>query len=208
MRGPGPKWRKKCARQEYTMAISLVRSSPRISSHVPHQNACTSSLCCVPPSSFLPANQPSVTTAFARQSLGRQVAIMIPHPAAAIVRAIDVWGLAAKNWTPATSPRVNHESSWAHLPIARSGVSGSGGRNNASMEPPMKRPALIAISMLATLGCLTVPAVSADLDGPYYRQSDVIIERPAPPVVVRERIIERYYEPAPANLLRSQGLRP
>ena len=32
MRGPGPKWREKCARQEYTMANPLVRSSPRISS--------------------------------------------------------------------------------------------------------------------------------------------------------------------------------
>jgi hypothetical protein len=61
----------------------------------------------------------------------------------------------------------------------------------------MKRLALTSISMLAALGCLTAPAVTADLDGPYYRQSDVIIQRRAPPVLVRERIIERYYEPAP-----------
>ena len=72
----------------------------------------------------------------------------------------------------------------------------------------MKRPALTAISMLTTLGCLTVPAISADLDGPYYRQSDVIIQRPAPPVVVRERIIERYYEPAPQTYYAPRAYAP
>ena len=61
----------------------------------------------------------------------------------------------------------------------------------------MKRLALASISVLAPLGYLSGSALSADLDGPYYRQSDFIIERPAPPVVVRERIIERYYEAAP-----------
>jgi hypothetical protein len=61
---------------------------------------------------------------------------------------------------------------------------------------PMHRLALIAAPFLALTGFLT-PACAADLDGPVYRERDVAIERPAPPVV-RERIIERnyYYEPS------------
>jgi len=40
------------------------------------------------------------------------------------------------------------------------------------------------------------PSLAADLDGPYYRERDVVIEQPAPVVVERERIIEHhYYEP-------------
>jgi hypothetical protein len=43
------------------------------------------------------------------------------------------------------------------------------------------------------------PAISADLDGPVYRERDVVIERPAPPRVVEcERIIEHHYHYAPA----------
>jgi hypothetical protein len=57
---------------------------------------------------------------------------------------------------------------------------------------------LAIISGLIAFGCLATPAQSADLDGPLVRErSEVIIERPAAPVV-RERIIEHhYYEAAP-----------
>ena len=60
----------------------------------------------------------------------------------------------------------------------------------------MRRLALIAVPFLAVSGPFT-PTFAADLDGPVYRERDVVIERPAPPVV-RERIIERnyYYEPS------------
>jgi hypothetical protein len=55
----------------------------------------------------------------------------------------------------------------------------------------MQRLALLSIA----LPLLSTPAVSADLDGPVDR---------APPVVERERIIERhhYYEPPPAYVER------
>jgi hypothetical protein len=46
---------------------------------------------------------------------------------------------------------------------------------------------------LASLFGLSTPALAADLDGPVYRERETYIERPAPPVVERERIIERYY---------------
>src|SRR5215475_14511191 len=60
----------------------------------------------------------------------------------------------------------------------------------------MRRLAQIAVPLLALSG-LATPAFAADLDGPVYRERDVVIERPAPPVV-RERIIERnyYYQPS------------
>ena len=57
----------------------------------------------------------------------------------------------------------------------------------------MRRLGLIAIPFLS----FSTPALSADLDGPYYRERDVVIERPAPPrVVERERIVERHYYPS------------
>ena len=58
----------------------------------------------------------------------------------------------------------------------------------------MKRLALLPFSLLL----LATPAVSADLDGPVYRERDVVIERPLPPrVVERERIIEHHHHYAP-----------
>ena len=59
----------------------------------------------------------------------------------------------------------------------------------------MQRLALLAIPLLV----VSTPALSADLDGPMYRERDVVIERAPPRVVERERIIVRdhYYEPAP-----------
>ena len=58
----------------------------------------------------------------------------------------------------------------------------------------MKRLALLAFSLL----CYSGPAISADLDGPVYRERETVIERPLPPRVVEKRIIEHhYYEPAP-----------
>jgi len=63
------------------------------------------------------------------------------------------------------------------------------------MENAM-RLALLAIPLLV----LSTPAISADLDGPVYRERDVVIERSARPrIVERERIIEHhhFYEPAP-----------
>jgi len=59
----------------------------------------------------------------------------------------------------------------------------------------MRRLAQIAVPLLALSG-LATPAFAADLDGPVYRERDVVIERPAPPVV-RERIIERHYYAEP-----------
>ena len=58
----------------------------------------------------------------------------------------------------------------------------------------MRRLALTAVPLFALTAPFT-PSLAADLDGPVYRERDVVIERPAPPVV-RERIIERnyYYE--------------
>jgi len=60
------------------------------------------------------------------------------------------------------------------------------------------RLALTAVPFFALTAPLA-PSLAADLDGPVYRQRDVVIERPAAPVV-RERIIERnyYYEAEPA----------
>ena len=57
---------------------------------------------------------------------------------------------------------------------------------------------LAIISGVAALACFATPVQSADLDEPYVRErAEVIIERPALPVV-RERVIERhYYEAAP-----------
>ena len=62
----------------------------------------------------------------------------------------------------------------------------------------MRRLALTAVPLFALTAPFT-PSLAADLDGPVYRERDVVIERPAPPVV-RERIIERnyYYEAEPA----------
>src|SRR5690349_23604484 len=67
----------------------------------------------------------------------------------------------------------------------------------------MRRFALSAVPLLALASSVT-PAAAADLDGPVYRERDVVIERPAPPVV-RERIIERnyYYEPEPTYSVRA-----
>jgi hypothetical protein len=61
----------------------------------------------------------------------------------------------------------------------------------------MRRFALSAVPFFALAAPVT-PAGAADLDGPAYRERDVVIERRAPPVV-RERIIERnyYYETEP-----------
>src|SRR4051812_21191903 len=57
----------------------------------------------------------------------------------------------------------------------------------------MKRLALLAFSLL----CYSGPAISADLDGPVYRERETVIERPLPPRIVEKRIIEHhYYEPA------------
>ena len=64
---------------------------------------------------------------------------------------------------------------------------------------PMRQLALTAVPFFA-LTVPLAPSFAADLDGPVYRERDVVIERPAPPPVVRERIIERHYyaaEPAP-----------
>ena len=60
----------------------------------------------------------------------------------------------------------------------------------------MHRFALVLLSPFALAG-LSMPSLAADLDGPLYRERDVVIERPAAPVV-RERVIVRdyYYEPA------------
>jgi hypothetical protein len=53
---------------------------------------------------------------------------------------------------------------------------------------------LIPFSLVAAIaGSPTLSA--ADLDGPYYRERDAVVERPAPVVVERERIIERRYYP-------------
>jgi len=58
------------------------------------------------------------------------------------------------------------------------------------------RLALIPFSLVSALAGSPTPSLAADLDQPYYRERDVVIERPAPPVVVeRERIIERRYYP-------------
>jgi len=67
----------------------------------------------------------------------------------------------------------------------------------------MRRLALTAVPFFA-LGTPLAPSLAADLDGPGYRERDVVIERPAPPVV-RERIIERnyYYEAEPAPPVRA-----
>jgi hypothetical protein len=59
----------------------------------------------------------------------------------------------------------------------------------------MKSLALASVSLLF----LATPAVSADLDGPVYREREAYIERPADRVIVEKRVIEHrhYYEPAP-----------
>jgi hypothetical protein len=54
------------------------------------------------------------------------------------------------------------------------------------------------IPVLAGFACVATPVLAADLEGPVYSERErVVVERPAPPVVVeRERIIEHhYYEP-------------
>lgn len=58
----------------------------------------------------------------------------------------------------------------------------------------MRRLALFSLPLLIISG----PALSADLDGPVYRERDVVIEQPAPRVVERERIVERHYHYQPA----------
>ena len=58
------------------------------------------------------------------------------------------------------------------------------------------RLALIPFSLVAAFAGSPTAALAADLEGPYYRDRDVVVERPAPPVVLeRERIIERRYYP-------------
>jgi hypothetical protein len=58
----------------------------------------------------------------------------------------------------------------------------------------MRQLMLVSIPLLA----LATPAFSADLDGPIYRERDVVIERSVPRVVERERIIEHHHHYAPA----------
>jgi hypothetical protein len=54
---------------------------------------------------------------------------------------------------------------------------------------------LKSASVIAAIGCWATPLLAADLDGPVYEERDrVVIERPAPRVIERERIIERYYD--------------
>ena len=56
----------------------------------------------------------------------------------------------------------------------------------------MRKLAVLAFPLLA----MASPAFSADYDGPIYRERNVVIE--SPPVIERERIVERrYYEPVP-----------
>ena len=58
----------------------------------------------------------------------------------------------------------------------------------------MRRLSFLAIPLLL----LSTPASSADLDGPVYRERDVVIERPAPRIVERERVIEHHHHYVPA----------
>lgn len=69
----------------------------------------------------------------------------------------------------------------------------------------MRRLALTAVPVLALMAPFA-PSFAADLDGPVYRERNVVIERPAAPVV-RERIIERsyYYEAEPAPPVHAYG---
>ena len=53
----------------------------------------------------------------------------------------------------------------------------------------MRRLALFSLPLLI----LSTPALSADLDGPIYRERDVVIERPAPRIIERERIVEHHH---------------
>ena len=65
----------------------------------------------------------------------------------------------------------------------------------------MRRLALFSLPLLI----LSTPALSADLDGPFYRDRDVVIERPAPRVIERERIVEHHhhhYESVPVYTQR------
>jgi hypothetical protein len=72
------------------------------------------------------------------------------------------------------------------------------------MENPMKRLALLSLPLL----CLSTPTLSADL-GPSYSERDIPIERPAPRIVERERIIEHhYYELAPVYRERRVYVEP
>jgi len=60
----------------------------------------------------------------------------------------------------------------------------------------MRRLALFSLPWLI----LSAPALSADLDGPLYGQRDPALERPAPRIIERERIVEyhhHHYQPAP-----------
>ena len=58
----------------------------------------------------------------------------------------------------------------------------------------MKRFAFLLFPLL----CFSGPAISADLDGPVYRERETVIERPLPPRIVEKRVIEHhYYEPVP-----------
>ena len=59
------------------------------------------------------------------------------------------------------------------------------------------RTAVIPFSLVAAFAGSSTASLAADLEKPYYRDRDVVVERPAPPVVLeRERIIEwRYYSP-------------
>ena len=69
----------------------------------------------------------------------------------------------------------------------------------------MRRLALFSLPVLI----LATPALSADLDG--YRERDVVIERPAPRIIERERIIEHHhhhYQHAPVYTERRVYVEP
>ena len=50
----------------------------------------------------------------------------------------------------------------------------------------MKRFAFLVFPLL----CFSGPAISADLDGPVYRERETVTERPLPPRIVEKRVIE------------------
>jgi hypothetical protein len=71
----------------------------------------------------------------------------------------------------------------------------------------MRRLALFTTPLLA----LSTSALSADLDGPVYRERDVVIERPAPRIIERERIVEHHhhhYQPVPVYQERRVYVEP
>ena len=71
----------------------------------------------------------------------------------------------------------------------------------------MRRLALFSVPLLV----FSTPAVTADLDGPVYRERAVVIERPAPRIIERERIVEHHhhhYQPAPVYTARRVHAEP